>query len=136
MSDKEAAARAAEESVHEKSAGNGHQAPAPIPWRKGQLRNEVDASKCIWLAPNIALQIGYARQRLEGKVAGPDGALSGKEIQTRLVNAIPSIALFCNSAEFLRANQALLPPDLASQVRHITVTLDVCRMCPFHQRRQ
>lgn len=126
---------------------NGKLAPAlprpKVQWLKGHLREEVKASECVHLHPDIEIPVMHVAQPVaEGKIAVPGQSGQVAARMVRMISGTVRNHLMCSSPRLLAGWRAALEqqaPDLAEQfsrIQGIETELEFCRLCPFWERAQ
>ncbi len=109
-----------------------HAAGPPV-WRKGNLRDENEASACRHRQINSLIVVIERQHELDlpgGLVTV--GAPVRKAVQVELViDPVQSMDVICTSPGLLEYSRATLDPPLKPQLVAHRVNLEICRHCPF-----
>ncbi len=107
----------------------------PVVWLNGRLRNQYQASNCRHLdhamTPNIAVTRTQARLT--------DTAEQPVILEEQVVVGQPLLHFSCRSPKMLEywcgQMAEKLPHVSTAEMKEFRVTLDVCQMCPFYEKR-
>jgi hypothetical protein len=130
MSDEQAAARTAEET----SINGDRPKPREVPWLKGHLRDDNSASKCVALHVQMPpVPISQREVEVPGGILTPGNAPKAVEL---IMMGVPTMVLACHHPHFIAFARSRMPAPLHPQIGSVLTSLEICRMCPFHQRPQ
>jgi hypothetical protein len=111
-------------------------APEAVLWRKGNLRDENEASSCkhLQVGPLIEVKEILRAVHTQNRIASPhDSGMGPAQLQSvNLYPGMPPLKMICTNP-VMRANaKRIVPPEVMKSVAIALPTcLDVCRLCPL-----
>ena len=109
-------------------------------WLKGAPRSVESASACKHLAVSPIVQpIQTVRMRPHANrvIAPHEDGMAGMILgNVDYWPGLPPLGLVCSCPELLEDARQMMPPEVRASTQHLQTTLDVCRLCPFHEEQK